>query len=244
MKDEDLGVYVVTLNEENLITPCLLPIMKVFPWVKVVDLGSQDSTISQLEKLGIPFEIKHTTREEYSTFKNNIVKDHEWALILDGDEIFPIECLTRLKEMYYSGRYKAYRINWRAMVYKEGKILASPPVINGTKLFKPGRLKFVGEWPWEVQDGKHRREEPKIYNGVWCWHGKLLNRTSLQEDLFRKLKREEYPYIIKNNHKVGWEELNSWPWEDPDPRLNIDLWEGRWDELETSSPEKIYANLR
>jgi len=228
-----LGVQVICLNEENLITPCVDNLKKVFPQVEVIDLGSQDSTLDQLKQLNVPVHIERVTAEEYIPMKNEYAKKYDWLFTVDGDEVYPIENLELLKSYWLSKKYKAYRISWRNMVYRDGKIYLASPHHSGPKLYKPGRFQFVGQWPHESVAGNFRREEPKGYNGVWCWHGKALNRSSIPEDPLRKKKREEFPNELKHKHKVEWEILDRWPWDTPSKGLEIDVWEGKWEKLES-----------
>ena len=45
--NDDITVYVSSLNEENLIVPCVTALQEVFSNIQIIDLGSTDSTLDR-----------------------------------------------------------------------------------------------------------------------------------------------------------------------------------------------------
>lgn len=218
---DNLGVYVICKNEENLIVPCVTSLMNVFPQVQVVDLGSKDATLDRLNNLGVQVTSRACTPSSYSALKNELASGHEWVFMVDGDEIYPISSLLRfsqlIKERHRHG-WHAIRCGWKFLKYEEDKLFESKTVINGPKVFRPNRFKFEGTWPYEVlkQDSgnKGKRKQPVQHCDTWCWHGKLLHRSHVRDRL-REEKREAYENeLMKKYHgEVSWKRRDCLPWE-------------------------------
>lgn len=219
---DNLGVYVICKNEENLIVPCVTSLMNVFPQVQVVDLGSKDATLDRLNNLGVQVTSRACTPSSYSALKNELASGHEWVFMVDGDEIYPEESLRRIPDLICSGEYHAYRISWKYLKVSSGDVyMNTAKVVNGPKIYRPARFKFIHEWPKEVLKGKPRMKEPKRDNGVWCWHGKLLNRSSVKADQVREQKRKDYPRFFEEFHgePLDWIKLKDFPWSNSEEEL-------------------------
>jgi hypothetical protein len=229
-----LGVYVVCKDEENLITPCVTPLLKVFPQVEVIDLGSKDSTLDKLASLGCKVHNRPCNAEEYPHLKNEFANKHEWVFWVDGDEIYPEENLHLVTKFIDSKNHHAYRMTWKNLALKKGQIQISTPIIGGTKLYRPIRYFYRRAWPREVLDspkgvnGLGRQQGPTL-NGLWCWHGKFLKRSRIV-DFDREQKRQLYRMGLDPNgnpvefHSTpGWEKetLKDFPWPSPE----LALWE-------------------
>lgn len=238
----DLGVYVSTLNEDVLIEACLKNIIKVFPTVRVIDLGSTDRTVDIVEGLGVP--INHHPlqpmktpldgpAQEWIRLKNEYAAKHDWILIIDGDEIFDEENLLKLKGLFEEasqdtwksyksprcagrgGPYTAYHIGWK-MVRETGEgYQVSNMIPSGTKLYKSSAYTFYRGWPTEILKTndvfrEHSHKQPKDETTAWCWHGVLLNRSSMPEATGRMKKRQERTMYY--NDQLQWEDIEKWPW--------------------------------
>ncbi len=232
----DLGVYVSTLDEERFIEAALKNVVKVFPQVEVIDLGSRDETVAIVKRLGVPIN-EHFLPNKSSKYsfdgpaqawtdlKNKYANKHDWILLLDGDEIFDEENLLRLKAKAYSEpdprtgvrRYTAYHIGWKMLREVNGQKQVSEMKPSGTKLYRSADYSFDRGWPNEilkrnplVHNARDRNREPKEYTDVWCWHAVLLNRSSSPERTARRKKRiERWSYY---DTELEWEDVDKWPW--------------------------------
>ena len=219
----DLGIYVFCKNEENLIVPCVKSLVDFFGYdrVTVVDLGSEDDTLKRLGTLGgVSLHKVATTPETYPSLKNLYAKNYEWAFLVDGDEIYPKESLIRVQELIDSKEFDAYRVGWKVLRYENHIISCTNIIINGCKLYKSSTLKFRRPWPVEVQHGPGIKE-PKKDNGLWSWHGKLLNRSRIHTDKIREDKKENYPERLEVEHGVKWSRLLDYPWDSPEVGLYV-----------------------
>lgn len=222
----DLGVYVSTWNEEILIEAALKSVVKVFPQVEIIDLGSKDKTLEIVRRLNVPINSHPMPRksakysfdggpQEWIRLKNEYADKHEWILLLDGDEIFDEENLLKLKIKVESGVHEAYHIGWRMVREINGQKQVSSMIPSGLKLYKSSCYRFRRGWPGEilcsVKDKYNANHELARNCDVWCWHGVLLQRTlSVSEHTPRKKKRlgrQEY-----YDEELEWEDVEKWPW--------------------------------
>ena len=236
----DLGVYVSTQDEEIFIEACLKNIVKVFPQVEVIDLGSQDKTVEIVRRLGVPVNQHILTApsskysfdgpaQQWTQLKNDYANKHDWILILDGDEIFDEENLLRLKSKVFDRdtdikkhnipirEYTAYHIGWRMCRIVRGQKQISEMKPSGTKLYKSSNYYFDRGWPGEilkrnpmVDNPRERAKDIKEECDVWCWHTVLLQRSTLPERTARKKKREERQKYY--DEQLSWENVEEWPW--------------------------------
>lgn len=217
----NLGVYVSTLNEEVLIEAVLTPVLKAFPQVEVIDLGSTDHTLDIVSKFNVPVN-RHVPEEfgdghagrGWTALKNQYTDKHDWVFFVDGDELYNTENLNLLKEKLNGGVYTAYRTGWKMVREVDGQKQVSEMRVNGAKLFRSVDYRFTKAWPFETLPNLPCRtliSEPKEECEVWCWHGVLLERTkSIEEDSFRKYKRGKK--YIEYDTKLKWTNIEEWPW--------------------------------
>ena len=225
----NLGVYVSTLDEDVLIEATLKNVVKVFPQVELIDLGSQDKTLSIVDRLGIPIN-RHVLPaasakysfdgpgQKWTELKNEYADKHDWILLLDGDEIFDEENLLNLKAKAESGsKYTAYHVGWKMVREVGTQKQVSNILITGCKLYKGSDYYFMRGWPGEilrrrvgVYNPRHCYQDIKEQCAVWCWHGVLLNRSSRPERTARRKKRtERWKYY---DEQLEWEDIDKWPW--------------------------------
>jgi hypothetical protein len=225
----DLGVYVSTLDEDVFIEATLKNIVKVFPQVEVIDLGSRDKTVEIVKRLGVPINEHVLTPktgkntfdgppQQWTQLKNDYANKHEWIMILDGDEIFDEENLLGIKAKAESNtRITAYHIGWRMCREVKGVKQVSNMKPSGTKLYKSSDYYFKRGWPGEilkrnpdVDNPRERHKDIKEECDVWCWHTVLLNRSSTPERTARRKKKDErWNYY---NEQLEWEDVDKWPW--------------------------------
>jgi len=215
----DLGVYVTCVNEENLIKVNVEAVRRVFPQVEVIDLGSTDDTQFVLDRLGVTTHFEgQMDGAKYTQLKNDFSTKHDWVLWVDGDEVWPEESLNRLKGNWKANlhRLTALRIAWRYLVVVDGEIYESESLVNGPKMFNVKVHSFVHPWPYETTNGSKDTRQPRKHAGrQWCWHGKMLNRSSKSESS-REEKREDYYTSFHDHHKnVTWKRLSRLPFKAP-----------------------------
>lgn len=228
----DLGVYVSTLDEEYFIEEALKNIVKVFPQVQVIDLGSKDKTMEIVKRLGVSINEHNLTQktakysfdgpaQQWTQLKNDYANKHDWILLLDGDEIFDEDNLRRLKAKAHADPviYTAYHIGWKMCREVGGQKQVSEMKPSGTKLYRSADYYFKRGWPGEIlkrtvgiDNARERNKEPKESTDAWCWHCVLLPRSSTPERTARRKKKDErWSYY---DEQLEWENVEEWPWEE------------------------------
>ncbi len=219
----ELGVYVSTLNEESFIEDTMKNVVKVFPQVEVIDLGSTDMTLERLLQFKVPVNrhkmpvkrYKHdpvNAGAEWTALKNLYASKHDWVLFIDGDEIYNEENLLKLKALAGDETFTAYRVGWKTMRETADGFQVAKTIVNGAKLYKSSDWMFKRGWPKEVQKARHdsATKQPKEDCDIWCWHAVLFPRTAtVPEATVRRKKRQgkEAEY-----ETLEWEESTKWPW--------------------------------
>lgn len=219
----NLGVYISTFNEDILIAETIKHVHEVFPQVEVIDLGSMDRTLMLVAPYNISVNrhvmpVKkskhdpHGSGQEWTKLKNQYAAKHDWVFFIDGDEIFNVENLRKIKALLENPAYTAYRVGWKNIKDEDGVPMISNMIVNGAKIYKTSDYSFRRGWPNEVlqaEEGLDNRQ-PKEECEVWCWHGVLLVRSSRQEDTSRRKKRVSK--LEQYNRELQWKELRDWPW--------------------------------
>jgi len=208
----ELSVFVSSKDDEFLIVPCLKALKRYFQDITVVDLGSDDSTVLQAQKLGVKVENHpNLAREDYSALKNSYGINSKWTFWVDADEVYVDSSLKRLLEIIKTTEYTAIRTGWVTLLNSDKGIMQTPIIVNGTKIFQREFHEYYRAWPKEVLRGEDRKEPAGSLNGVWCWHGVLLNRSSVKEKTVRRKKRESKLDIYIESYE--WENISSLPFE-------------------------------
>ena len=102
----NLGVYINCRNEDLFIRPCIHAVRKVFPQVKVLDTGSSDDSVKFARQMGVSVYSEEVQGTEYSEWRNQFLKLHDWVFFIDADEIYPKSSLLRLKEKSSVRRFR------------------------------------------------------------------------------------------------------------------------------------------
>jgi glycosyltransferase involved in cell wall biosynthesis len=218
---KSLGVYVPTRDDENLIGPCLQALVSRFPELVVLDIGSKDNTIREAKKFGVEIhKIGLISGKEYTELKCEYSKKHEWVFWIDSDEIYPEESLIKIERRLKDPDYEYSTINilWKVLKIRNGYIYetkSTEKLCGKGKLFKPSNHLYRRAWPREVLDCREHSQaecskEPRGLNGLYCWHGVLLNRSSsIREDTLRRKKRIGK---IAEYEQYDWIEIDELPW--------------------------------
>lgn len=221
----DFHIYITTLNEENLIAYTIEALLKVFPiqQLTVIDLGSVDATLDRIpSSIEVLSEILPRGNGEAGPFftqmKANYSGGQEWVLWVDGDEIYPTSSLLKMVkwlEDAQAGRHdeKALRLYWRTLNMMGGKMQVSKEYMSaGPKLFNSKYFSFKRAWPKEViyrlSDTTLPVSHKKEFNGIWFWHGVLLERSNIQATARNKklsTKRDRYEKYL------SWRDTDA-PW--------------------------------
>lgn len=193
----NIGVYVSLYNDEYTIKPCLIRLKKVFPQVKVFDIGSTDNGPSIVRELEIPitFHLESRAANKYIELKRNLSEKHDWVFWIDGDEVYPEPALNLIKDKILANNRDLIYGWWRNLKVINGKLLyTDPPTHKGPIAYKPKELHLHRDWPREKidrYDGKPRETDNPEFEGIYCWHSVLLNRSSSPEKKNRMKKRLE-----------------------------------------------------
>ena len=223
----NLGVYISTLDEDVLIESVLRSVIEVFPQVEVLDLGSIDSTVKIVSKFDVPLHhIKLTAPRnkkdrnikgaQWTRIKNEYAAKHDWVFFIDGDEVYDIENLNKMKARFLDREHSRYRVGWKYVREVNGRKQVSDEVfISGAKLYDASLSHFTRAWPREklhpLKEGLGPKNyEPRRFCDVWCWHGVLLQRSSIREERARRKKREVR--ANQYNTELEWRNIDTWPW--------------------------------
>ena len=223
----NLGVYISTLNEDVLIESVLRPVLEVFPQVEVLDLGSRDRTVEIVSKFDVPLhrirltsprnkEDRNIKGAQWTRIKNEYAAKHDWVFFIDGDEVYDVENLNKMKARFLDREHSRYRVGWKYVREVNGRKQVSDEVfISGAKLYDASMSHFQRAWPREklhpLEGGLGPKNyEPRRFCDVWCWHGVLLQRSSVREQEARRKKREVR--IKQYDTELKWRVVDKWPW--------------------------------
>lgn len=241
----DFHIYVPILNEERLISSTVNALLEVFDaaQITVVDIGSTDNSVNRVP-WGVPV-VRHRLPAKnsgrfFTDLKNEYSRRQKWVFWVDGDEIYPTQSLLRLKQWTIEAlaggheQRQCQRIYWRFMLESpsgSGYETSREFLYGGSKLFNSEIFWFRRAWPKEVvarrddieltgvRDGKMER-----FNGVWCWHGTMLNRSSVYTKGDRKKSEGKKVDFLTGRHGIArgktqyevldWDHAVQPPWVD------------------------------
>jgi len=215
----NLGVYITAKDDDQFIADVIRPVLGVFPQAKAIDLGSRDHTIREMRSTGITvLEMPVEHGRDYTVLKNKMSKKHDWVFWVDSDEVYPLPCLERMKAFiniradFPDKHPQTVRISWKMIKKEKNRYFVSNETkVNGHKAHESKRYEYGRAWPLEVLRGDESAKEPAEFNGIWCWHAVLLQRSSLPEPTARMKKRisKVDPY----NQEFTWTQVEELPWQ-------------------------------
>ncbi len=201
-------IYVTTLDEELLIAQTIGALLEVFSeeQIEVIDLGSSDRTLECIPAGVKVHDESLTDKIEagklYTELKNSYSRKQDWVLWVDGDEIYPKQTLEKIRDLMDDpGDEVMFRLYWRILKFEDDKHYASSEYLcAGPKLFHTDYFHFSRSWPREVvrcltsharsdYNRKARKSHHDKFNGLWFWHGVLLERSGVDERTARRKKR-------------------------------------------------------
>jgi hypothetical protein len=221
----NIGVYITLLNDEYILPFCLAPIMNVFPQAKVLDFGSTDSSCSKVPANKL---IKHGKIDpvDYITLKNDYSKNHDQVFWVDADEVYPIPVLNKLKDRMQENPDQIATYWRNVMVKADLSVYVEQPFVRGTACWRPLYNRLVRAWPNErleyLLDIKNLQVEhnPELF----CWHGVLLNRSSVSPSKSRYKKRaDRYAEAL---NRATWA-LSCLPWPDKQLKKYVPIEDSR-----------------
>jgi len=238
MNDSDLGVYISCYNEDLTILPVWKSVSKVFPQVKVLEVGSVDNSLSLLRNNGVkvihePVMSCDDTASKwypdranlrcgaYVALKSHYVSKHKWVFWIDGDELWPEEELRKIVPAINSGKYSlGYRIGWKfASKEKKQRILYDNYVLPAdARIFRGDTLQWFRAYPKEylaVREEKRpllmqRDVQPCGQFSFWCWHLRYMTRSTVEPDRIRVSRTAAQIELLDLFDKVP---VDRFPWE-------------------------------
>lgn len=110
---DQLGIVLLTKNEEKRIRGSLDHLLSITPHIVIVDDESTDQTVSIIrEEYDLPIIVSRSNRDLAK--QRNLGADHlqtEWVLQMDTDEIIPDDTITSIQKAIASKQYNSYWIN-------------------------------------------------------------------------------------------------------------------------------------
>jgi len=211
-------VYITAKDDDIYIQDVIVPIVKAFPQVIIVDLGSKDDTVSKIRETGVKYLVDPChDGASFTVAMNKYAKRHDWVFWIDSDEIYAPEPLEVIKELIDRRSREpedtqTIRCGWKTIRDTNGYYEVSIEAkINGHKAYNSAIYELGRAWPREVLRGPDLLKEYPVPNGVWCWHAVLLNRSSQPEEATRakkrKIKTREYDRYFE------WERVEGLPWK-------------------------------
>jgi len=200
-----ISVFIITKNEEELISNAILSVKDFADEIIIVDSGSTDQTVSIADKLG--------ARTLYNAWpgyvKQKIYAEslcrNKWILNIDADEELSLEFISRLREIFASGSPNKAYICQMVMVHRlEGKLKLFAPKTKAIRLYHIDYAGFVfGDLTSDCHDSvclKNKDnsllgfiKEPILHRSVRSieqFLGKSNYYTSLQaNELFNKSRQ-------------------------------------------------------
>jgi len=219
-------VYVPTLDEDILIRATIGALLEVFPpeQIEVIDLGSKDKTLHRIPKNVKVTSVTLPDKEPgafFTALKEEYSKKQDWVMWVDGDEVYPTSSLLNIVKWLEAPDKTALRMYWRVIKEEEGKLYVSNEVLPaGPKLHNSNYRYFNRAWPKEnllKETGKKSSvlsqvEGPKDeFNGIWSWHGVLLQRSNNVERTARRKKRQAK--VPSYNKLLTWKGVSELPWK-------------------------------
>lgn len=206
-----MKVHVTMYNAENIIKPCLEHAMVVFPDLTVHDFGSEDDTPIIAEKLTSKVEYHgRLNGEDYVKLKEDISAKSDDVFWIDADEVWPKDSLISVIKCLE--RYSVVNGYWKNLKVRDGKMYMSELMHRGAVAWKTADFRIHREWPWEKLDSRSVEVYRKVVEinskDVFCYHGVLLNISSLPDKKNRWKKRAHRDDESKD--KV-WDEIPDLP---------------------------------
>lgn len=207
------------LDDENLVGHSYNSVSKMFPQVKVVDIGSTDTSLTKVPKKCV-IKAGKQTHKSYIELKNELSAKHDQVVWIDSDEIYPESSLKLLSSYLEQNPERIYSYWRNVRIDTNRQIFIEKPFMRGYCAWKTSTNKLWRDWPNEhllnVDPSwtpyKYKFDNPKL----WCWHGVLLRRSSLPEPTGRRKKR--LYRLDEANKRKTWtiHRFNDMPWSDAD----------------------------
>ena len=193
-------------NEEFWIYYVLRDLFRMFEHFIMLDTGSTDRTKEIALATARECRGKLTLIEaDYGDNANkighspNILREvcpTYWMLLVDGDEIWPMEQLEKLCTLEVPDNKEVLMITGRNLAFVDGKVVERDG-FNADRLFAPPvRWHLRTDYPFESHGLEERASRGQVgYLDLYFWHVRHLIRSSKdKEAYFRDEKRGYFPY--------------------------------------------------
>jgi hypothetical protein len=192
-------------NEEYWIHYVLRPMFRVFGRFVMFDTGSTDETkniAKETAKLyGGELVLIEQDYDDPHAIGNtvNILRatcPTHWMLLVDGDEIWPLEQVLALLEQEIPDDHLVGMVTGRNLAHVDGKLVERDG-FSADRLFAPPvRWDKRTDYPFESHDLEAKVEAGlATYMSLHFWHVRHLKRSSDDEGAyFRAEKRAYFPY--------------------------------------------------
>ena len=134
---------------------------------------------------------------------------------MDGDEVYPKDSLDKIVSNLQNPIYEGYGIAWKCLYVLNGVLTITECIPNGVKFYNPKSFYYKRAWPREVLVGEDK--EPKGNTDIWCWHGKLLKRSSIEPTSRRKKRLGYANNLVERGYTFS--PIEKFPWDNPQSAL-------------------------
>lgn len=200
MNLRDVTACVLVKNEINYIGHILSPLVKKFGEVLVYDTGSTDGTIDVAKSMGANV-VEKGGSSEYAigSFRTemNRVASCSWTMIVDGDELYPLEMIEEIEGLPIPEGKKLGFTRMCSVDWEDGSYVQKDDMFNRVA-FHPKGSTYKGEYPFE---SPHLFENPANYfyldTKLCAWHLHRLNRSPIDQEVYRR-KEKQFQYSMQD----------------------------------------------
>ncbi len=170
-----LSAFIITKNEERLISKAILSLRDIADEVIIVDSGSTDKTVEIAKDLGAKVYFNEWSGYvKQKSFAESLCKN-DWVINIDADEELSQELRDEIDHIFQSSNqdsYLAYRINFVIMHRKDSTARYLAPANKFIRIYNRKFASFANTLQYTTRDSvrfnKDVDSQKKIYdlNGI------------------------------------------------------------------------------
>lgn len=186
-----ISVFIITKNEEQLISKAIKSVQNFAEEIIIIDSGSTDNTVKIAEALGS--KVIFNSWEGYvkqKIFGEKICKN-DWILNIDADEELTQDLQLEIEAIFMSGMqnlYKAYKINLVILHESDTKPRKFAPSNAVIRLYNKNYASFSNTINSTTHDSVKLNSNLKETNNIFLLNGIAYHRSTMSiEQLITKM---------------------------------------------------------